>query len=123
MLTAIVLIPFNLDIYVKPEKDELISILAIVVPFCNGFLQVYSGIVLLKAIIKIKTLYKQNEEVDRQLNTQALLVHASSFGLYLVSTAMTLICYAASVLWPLSTPIETIYMVTNSIWAIMSFIS
>lgn len=78
-------IPLNVALFTGSGQPALsITIAAIVFPTFSQLMQVISGIVLISSVVKIRRFYFE-KNIEQQLNTGKLLLHASAFGLYLIS--------------------------------------
>ena len=78
-------IPLNIALFTgSGQPAPSIAIAAIVFPTFSQLMQVISGTVLISSVVKIRRFYFE-KNIEQQLNTGKLLLHASAFGLYLIS--------------------------------------
>ena len=87
-LEAAVLIPFNNQLLIqgRDPPSPFIDVSAAVVSDAIGLLQIISGVVAVRAIMKIRTFFKENKSID-SVDANIMVLHMAAFTIYLVATA------------------------------------
>jgi hypothetical protein len=104
------------------QPSALLSTAAIVFPTFSATLQIISGVVLVRSVLKIKQFYRDKDIEDR-LNIPTLLLHSSAFLLYLASIILYVVMWDFFVLFPKDDQIVNIFNVTYSIVIVISAIA
>jgi hypothetical protein len=101
-------IPLNIVVFTQFQTPStLLTIGAIVFPTFSATLQIISGVVLVRSVLKIKQFYRDKDIEDR-LNMPTLLLHSSAFLLYLVSIILYVVIWDFFVVYPDDSQIEDI---------------
>lgn len=98
LLKAVSLYEINFDEYYYQNSDPgAWSFLAIALSFMVTTMQIISGCLLIYGVNKIRKYYRNNEK-SNLLDTKTLTLHASTFGLYLVSLVILVMSFSAYVI-------------------------
>lgn len=86
-----------------------------------ALLQVVSGFVLVRSLLKIRSFFKDKDAAD-SIDIRALLRHAAAFGLYLGATVIDISAMVLVIAFPSETTLR-IYLGIEVFWALMVFVS
>lgn len=86
-----------------------------------ALLQVVSGFVLVRSLLKVRSFFKDRDAAD-SIDIRALLRHAAAFGLYLVATVVDISAMVLVVAFPSDVTLR-IYLGVEVFWALMLFVS
>ena len=96
--------------------------LGVLMPILVGLLQIVSGTMLIWAVLSIRSYLKSQGDDGEQINLWTLLVHASSFALFLIGSTANTVLYSIEVVkYTEKTYIN--YLVANTFMQYCSFLS
>ena len=100
LLEAVVLIPFNTQLFIEGlVPGKIVSYCADIVPDLVGVFQIVSGVILNVGVYRIHSYFKDRKGEVR-VNTEIMILHASAFLLYLVGDVVLYLAYTAYVIYP-----------------------
>ena len=97
VVTGCVLVPFNVEVYKDTTQAEWIVFLATFAPILTGLMQIISGVFLMAGVYTIRRFFKAKGSKG-ELNVRRMVIHASAFGLYLLSDVVGYSSYTLYVL-------------------------
>lgn len=120
MLEAFVLIPLNNQFYIKNgDPGTFITYCAYIIPDLVGVFQIISGILLVLGVYRIHSYFK-DKQAEVRINIKILLLHASAFGLYLLSDVALYTTYSIYIFDPNR---NLAYLYASIFWVCASFFS
>ena len=89
VLEAALLIPFNIQILVqgKETPSPFVDASTVIVSDAIGLVQIASGVVAMRAIMKIRRFFKEKESVE-SVDSNMMILHLAAFAIYLLATTI-----------------------------------
>jgi hypothetical protein len=98
-----------------------LTVVAAILSDSVGFLQLVSGTILVRSVLRINRFFKERG-AEGYINTGMLLRHATAFGLYLACTAINYASYTLYLIFPTDRCFN-IFMLASMVWMLGGFFS
>lgn len=108
---------FAVDVVETDREQQNLEYALSAAIFCTSLIQIFTGVILVLAIIKIK------RTLNKDIQTLPLIIHSTAFGFFLVSISFFAVVYVSLIVKKYSAKGAEVVLIASFISMVLSVIS